>query len=947
MPKLIQSSLSGGEISPAVAARVDIAKYKSSVASAENMFCRVHGGMENRAGFKYVARCKDSTTDVRLIPFQFNTEQTYVLEFGNLYMRVIKDAGQVNYIDDGVLVSATKANPCRITVSIPVSTTGFLDATEVRFTGVGGMTELNNKSFRVNVISNVSYADGHTVSTIDLKDLDGVNLNSSAFGTFTSGGLVTSPFELVTPYPTSVLRDIKYVQSADTMTLTHPLYAPKDLTRTDHDVWTISDIVFYPETSFPTSVAITVSTTGSTTVQYAVTAVNVETSEESLRGVRTYAPATKTITNATSDDPCVITTLAAHGLVVGDEIDINGVSGMIELNDRRYRVGGVPTTTTIELSDTSLSNVDATGYTDYSNFGRVEAAFVKVTNSALETNNIITWASTPNAGSYNIYKDVNGLFGFIGTTELTTFTDKNIKPDTEDTPPRIRNPFIGTNNYPSTVGYYQQRRVFANTNNHPQRIFMSQTANISNMASSSPTKDDDAIIITIASMQVNEVRHLVPLADMVVLTSGGEWLLNGAADAALTAATVQVTPQTYYGANELQPIVSGANVIFAENGSIIRDLGYRYETDSYSGNDISILARHLFDNKTLQDWCYRQSPDSLIYVIRDDGVMLTLTYLKEQEVFGWARTTTRGDFISCTSVAEGNSDAFYVVVERTIDGDTVKYIERQDDRAFVDLEDAFFVDAGLSYDTPVTVSGYTQANPVVITATAHGFSNGDTVDISDVQQVDATTNQGHSLCTDICGNGFTVASVATNTFELKSNGVNVNGTAFSAYQSGGKVRKQVTVLSGLFHLEGESVVGSANGNVVGPLTVTGGSVTLPNAASRIHLGLGYTAELQTLRINVPASTGETIQGKDKKLSRITIRTERCMGMQVGPSDDAMREVKFGLPARFGQPRVLFDGDKDTTLKPNWSKEGQMLIRQTDPMPLTVLAIIPDAILGGN
>ena len=932
MPKLIQSSLSGGEISPAVAARVDIAKYKSSVAFAENVFCKVHGGMENRAGFRYVAQCKDSATQVRLIPFQFNTAQTYVLEFGNLYMRVVKDGGQVLSSTTATINAATKANPCVVTTA---AVHGFVSADEVYISGVVGMTELNNRTFNVTVIDTTSFS---------LQDLQDDNIDSTGFTTYASAGTATGIFELVTPYTTAMLSELKYVQSADVMTITHPDIAPKELTRTDHNAWTIADIVFYPETVFPTNVNATVNSTGSTTVEYAVTSINVDTDEESLRGVLAYDP----INAINLENPARIHMPTAHNLVRGDEIEINQIVGTIELNNRRYRVHGVPTSTSITLSDTSFNNVDATGYTAYVSGGRYAPAFKKVTNSHdTTTDNTVTWAAMDGAGSYNVYKNVNGIFGFIGVTELETFHDDNIEADTDDTPPVIRNPFIGTNNFPSTVGYYQQRRLFANTNNHPQRIFMSQTSNISNMASSIPGKDDDAIIITIAAMQVNEIRHLVPLSDMVVLTSGGEWLLGGAADAAITPATVEVTPQTYFGCTDLQPIVSGANVLFVEPGSIIRDLGYRYETDSYSGNDISILARHLFDNKTLDDWCYKQSPDSIIYTVRNDGVLLSLTYLKEQEVFGWTRNTTKGDFTSCTSIAEGNLDAVYVVVQRKVGGNSVKYIERMDDRGFEVLEDAFFVDAGLTYDVPVTITGYTNANPIVVTAAGHGFSDGDTIDISDILEVDTTTTQGKKPCTSVCGVGFTVASATTDTFALQLNGSNVDGTSFPVYFSDGKVRKQITEVSNLWHLEGESVVGSANGNAIGPLVVAQGKVTIPDGASRIHIGLSYQSQIKTLKINVPSTTGETVQAREKKLSRLTVRTEKCMGMLVGPDLDSMREVKFGLPAQFGQPRVLFEGDKNTTLKPSWSKDGQFFIRQVEPLPMTVLAVIPDALLGGN
>lgn len=935
MPKLIQTSLSGGEISPAVAARVDIAKYKSSVAQATNMLVRVHGGMSNRTGFKYVAQVKDSTKDVRLIPFAFNTEQTYILEFGDYYVRVVKDGGQVLESSGIDTVSgATKADPCVITTS---AAHGLASGDQVYMTGVGGMTQLNGRTFNITVLSTTTF------SLQTLNGAAGVDIDSTGYTTFTSGGSVSRIFELATPYPASVLRDIKYVQSADVMTLCHPSYPPQELTRTDHDAWSIGPIVFYPTQPFPTGLSVSVGTTGSETTKYAVTAVNADTDEESLRGTGNSVA----MTFASQANPCVVTTASAHSLVIGDEVNIAGVAGMTELNDRRYRVGTAPTSTTFTLNDTSMVAVNSTDYSGYDSGGNVGTAFIKITNGAADPNNTISWTAADGVSLYHVYRDDNGQFGFIGSTEVTTFKDNNIDSELTDTPPRVRNPFLQVDTYPSTVAFYNQRRVFANSNKYPQRIWMTQTANISNMATSSPVKDDDAIILTIASMQVNEIRHMVPLAELIVLTSGGEWELAGAGGAALTPSSVEVIPQTYYGSTNVQPLVSGANVLFIEPGQVIRDLGYRYETDSYTGNDISILARHLFEGFILTDWSFAQAPDSTAHCVRNDGRLLHLTYLKEQEIFGWTTSETRGDFSSCATVEENNQNILYVITERVINGSSVKYIERQQERTYTQLEDAFYVDAGLTYDVPIPISGYTQANPVVITATSHGLSNGDTVDLSGILKVDTSVTKGASLQADLNVNGYTVANVTTNTFSLKANGADVNGTALSAYSSGGNARKAITNISGLWHLEGQSVTGLANGDVLDPVTVTNGSVTLPNKVSRVHLGLPYTSTMKTLRLNVPSGDGTTIQARDKKISRLTVRTEKTMGMKVGPDEATLRQVKFGVAGKFGQPRVLFDGDKDTTLKPNWAKDGQFFVVQSDPAPLTILSVIPDAIVGGN
>jgi hypothetical protein len=150
----------------------------------------------------------------------------------------------------------------------------------------------------------------------------------------------------------------------------------------------------------------------------------------------------------------------------------------------------------------------------------------------------------------------------------------------------------------------------------------------------------------------------------------------------------------------------------------------------------------------------------------------------------------------------------------------------------------------------------------------------------------------------------------------------------------------------LWHLEGESVVGLANGYVTGELTVASGSVTVPNAASRINIGLNYTTTIKTLKLD-NANPLDTVQGRLKKLTRLTLRLQDTMGLWHGPDLDHMREAKFGLPALYGQELSMITGDKHVTLSPSWNKNGQIVIQQLDPLPMTVLGIVPDVVIGGN
>lgn len=844
MVKVIQPNLAGGEVSDAIAARVDIDKYKTSVYKSENFFPQIHGGLTNRPGLQFIAEAKGTGT-TRLIPFEYNTTQTYVLELGDQYMRVFKDAGQV--LDTSVsltVTGVTAADPVVVTTS---TSHGLSNGESVYISGVSGMTQLNGRTFNITSL---------TSTTFSLQNSAGADIDGSGYTAYTSGGTADKVFELATPYAASDIFDLEYVQSADVMTFTHPSYAPRDLTRTDHDAWTLSTITFAPSQAAPTSVSVT-ATGGSTTFTYAVTAVNEETLEESL-------PATGS--SSTS-------------------------------------------------KDTSWDNT-------------------------------VTWSAAAGAGTYNIYREKNGIYGFVGRAESTSFNDDNILPDGSDTPPKARNPFNATGDYPSTVGYHQQRRIFANTDNDTQKFFMSQTGNISNMSFSSPQKDDDAITVTIASRQVNEIRHFVSLSDLVILTSGGEWVVEGI-DGVITPSGIQVKPQSYYGSTSLTPIVAGDIVIYMQPGQTVRDLGYKFESDSYSGNDLSVLARHLFDYNTLSDWSFAQAPHNLIWCVRDDGICLSLTYSREQNVFGWARHTTQGDFKSVAAIREGDDDFSYFLVERTVNGSTMKYVERMQTRDFTDIQDSFFVDSGLTLDNPVDISGFTNANPVVITtATAHGLTNGDTVDISGIKVSDSSTTRGWAYDTDLEGSGYTVANVTSTTFELQNNGSNVNGTAFKTYHSGGKVREAVTSISGLWHLEGQAVVALGNGYVERNLTVSGGGVTLQNKASRVHIGLPYTSEMQTLRID-NGNVMDTIQGRNKKISRLSIRFEQSLGGWYGPDLDHMREIKYGLPAQYGQTPDWITGDKDLTMSPSWNKDGQIVVQQRDPLPMTLLALIPEVIPGGN
>lgn len=921
MVKLVQPSFASGEIAPRLYGRVDISKYSIALRTAKNAIVYPSGGIANRPGTKFVGPAKAHSTNVRLIPFEASSSDTYALEFSNLAMRPIRNGGHV--LETAKTISgATAANP----VVITANSHGYENGDEVRITEVVGMTQLNQNRY---LVSN------KTTNTFELQSqATGVNVNGSAFTSYSSAGKAERVHTVVTPYAHGDLAELKYAQSGDVLTLVHPSYDVRELSRTGHTTWSLTTPTFEPKITFPTGLSATPATGGSINFAYKVVAVAVDTLEQSLPGI----VSTVALTAATQADPVVITS-NGHALNDGDTIHIAATVGMTELNGRRFVVAN-KTTNTFELR-----GEDGTGHTAYASGGTFARDFTSANSAAMSTTNTITisWTAVAGAEKYDIFKEDAGIYGFIGSSTSTEFTDDNVDPDLTDTPPQQKNPFFGDNNKPSCVSYYQQRRVFGNTNNKPDTIFYTQTGNQSNFNVSSPSRDDDAITAALSALQLNEIRHFVPQSDLLCLTSGAEWKINAGSDVAFSASTIRQNPQTYIGSSHVPPLICGGAVLYVQDrGSMVRNLGYTLESDSYSGGDLTILSSHLFEDKTVKEWGYQQIPASVVWVARSDGAMLTLTYNKEQEVVAWTRHDTIGSYKSVCSVPESSDveDAVYCVVERTVNGNTVQYVERVHTRYFDDVRDAFFVDSGLSLDNPVTITGATSANPVVVTAASHGFENGDEVDISDVTTGvnSAGAATGMSQINDL---RFTVANKTTNTFELSG----INGSAFTAYTSGGEARKAVTSISGLDHLEGETLACLADGNVVAGLTVSSGAVTLSRAASRVHMGLGYTTDLETLDLNYTSKAG-TIQGRLKKVSKVILRFEDTRGGFVGPDADNLVEMKQREFELLGQPTQLITGDREVVITPDWNTGARIFIRQTDPLPLTLLAVVPDVAVGG-
>lgn len=903
-------SFAGGEISPDMFGRIDDSKFQTGLARMKNFIAMPQGSADNRPGTEYVNEVKDSTKKTRLIPFSYSTTQTMVIEMGDGYMRF--------HTNGGVLTTQGT------TIGIWSSGTTYSLGQLVRYNTVRYQCIQAGINHQPNVSPTYWYQ--------------------------LPAGVV---YEIGSPYAEADLFDIHYVQSGDVMTLVHPNYAPRELQRYGAVDWRLETISFGATIATPTAVAVTANRG---------TGFNIS-------AISQAAQAVVTVVNDVKDKQ----------LTKGDSIYITGVIGMTQINNRYYVVdtfGG--STSEIHLIDyQTAEKINSTGYTAYTSGGLVQAMIptADITNyyvvtaisadnqresaksaEANVTNNLnvqgayntINWTAVTGAERYNIYKRQNGLYGYVGQATGTSFVDDNIAPDMSITPPIYDTVFASSGNYPGAVSYFEQRKTFAGTINNPQTLWMTRSATENDMSYSIPTQDDDRIKVEVAAREASTIRHIVPLTQMLMLTNSSELRVSPINSDVITPSTISVRPQSYIGANNVQPeVVNNIVVYCADRGGHVRELGYSFQSQGFITGDLSLRATHLFDNLSLSDMCYAKSPQPILWFISSSGYMLGLTYVPEQQLGAWHWHETDGTFESCTAVAEGDEDRVYVVVKRTINGSTKRYVERLASRRVDALEDCIFVDSALTYDgtnaeplNVLTVSGGTNWDSSEVLTMTKGASG--TVDFFDYP---AQTNAGDCIVfTDSDGNKYRFTIIATSnnatatvrvdkTVPVSLRNVGVNEFEFARQD-----------FSGLSHLEGKTVSILADGAVMPQQVVTSGSISLQRAATKIVVGLPYESDLQTLPMTL--NVDGFGQGRMKNVNKAWLRVYKSSGIFVGPDADHLVEYKQRTTEPYGSPPSLKSDELLIVMTPSWGAGGQVYIRQSDPLPLTLVGLTLEVSIGG-
>jgi len=786
MPAAItRPSFAAGEVSPAFYGRVDVAKYASGLRSCRNMVVQPQGGVSRRRGTYYLGAVQGPG---RLIRFRFSASIEYMLVFTDYRMEIITTEGAFvgNYVD---LVNADRWTWASTTYggnpAYYLTTQGGTDPE---------LTEPTTVKYASTSITKI-FGDYDTLGfdTIYVmeSEVGSVDPDTLSIGAITGYWASPATLQVTTPYAVADLPLLKYCQSADTMFLTHPDYPPYKLERYSPYTWLFTQLTFVSPAAPPVGLTATLQgTAGATTrtMAYAVTSVNAE-GDESLLGEQVNC-----VVNQPWDSGEWVD-LAWNAVTAAEEYRVyknsRGVWGQIAaivsgLSNAPAN-GGTPVSggdySTYVKAKAFDADIDSQWIASQSGVGASGVAYIGLdygagvtetvtgfrirqhryygtgsvklehspdgtTWTTLETFSLLAtddwqeftitvasavrryWRLLCNATpDFSCWQVAELRFCVSGTS--TAFEDDNISPNTSVGPPQQVELFEAASDYPGTCSIHQQRLWLARTDNQPATVWASRTGSFQNFGLSLPLRADDSIEATIAALQVDEIRAIVPLRELIVFTAGSVWSVTAGGElAALTPTSISMIPQTYVGANHMPPLTIGNSVLYVvRNADEVRDLHYDIAADAQTGANMSILAGHLFTSD-LTGWTHTATPDGIVWCVRDDGVLLGFTFLAEHDVYAWHRhdlgagtSGATGAAMTASVEAVGSMDPNghredYFLAKRTLpDASTVYYVE------FVSwvwaYQDSVFLDSFVLAANAVggqTLAGLDHLEGMVVTA---------------------------------------------------------------------------------------------------------------------------------------------------------------------------------------------------------------------------------------
>ena len=657
MPQGIpQTSFTVGELAPSLYGRIDIDLYYKALAACRNMIVSKYGGVDNRPGTQYITPVNDATNTVRLIPFQYNGQQQYVLELGNYTLRIIQN-GTIQTVA-GTLTGAP------IVVTTPWPSSALF---QLKYTQSADVLTVCHQLYPTQQVERLSAVSWVCTPFLNVNGpFQDINSNPAitVYASAVSGAGVTLTASADLFTADLVGLEFYMQQSPDNTTAAWEVGVEKS----------INNIVIYGDNYYQ---ALNTGTTG------------------------TIGP-TVTIGSARDGDPGVLWKYLHSGFGI---VKITGVTSptlatctvLSQLPDSMVSATSLVHITNVVTGDPAISQ-PAIVTTQYPN--------TFATNDQLTLSGIVGAVEANGSFVITVIDPQNFMLNNLFTT--TAYISGGVASKTNVAVPTYywALPAWGsTQEHPATSSYFQDRQIFGGTVGQPSTIFMSTTAGFLDFAVGNPVLDSDAITYKVLSNQVNSIKHMLELQYLIIFTSGGIYMVQGGSNGngVVTPTTMNLTFQGANPVADVQPLrIANYAMFVQEKGNQVRTLGYSFAENAFIGQDTTTMSNHLLQFWTIVDWCYQEIPYSCIWAIRSDGVLLGLTFNPEQQITGWHHHDTDGKFESICCITENNVDTVYVVVNRMLNGVATRVIERFQPRQFLDQKDAYFVDCGLTYDGRAT-----------------------------------------------------------------------------------------------------------------------------------------------------------------------------------------------------------------------------------------------------
>lgn len=800
-----QVSFTKGEVSPIAAARTDASFYANAVATCVNFFVRAEGAVSNRPGLQYVATCASATPNGSyIIPFIYNNVQSYVAEFA---------AGTITMYANGALIESGIVNP-----------------------------------YQLADLPNLRWAQSADVLDVCVQTQPPYQLtrNSITSFSFASPQVLNGPFQDINTDGTTTMY-ASGTQGTVTITCSSPMFTPQHVGA----VITIQEQ--FLDSIIPWEANKLIATNNASPVGLycrsdgkiyqcvaALTASGSGGSGDTATG--TFQPVHTSGTQYDGNGGIIagiagvagvgwqfVSTDAGSALITG-YTDAHHVTAVIQnfkgvwSNFPPTVVGGPNTVHgpyTYSGNGTTKTFSSLTGITtgDPNQFYvTVGGLFQDPTTYSINlAGTSITFNQAPGAGTNNIViTQCQGTLGNLNNVG-TPITMTGLCLSTL----WALGSFSSFQGFPSTVVYFNDRKVYAGTTLEPQTVWTSQTSVYEDFGVSNPQVDTDGITFTINARRENPICDLIPLNDLLIGTASTIWrVTHSAAVGAITPTDISLLPQNFYGEQSVPSVQTGDTVIYVQwGGRKIRDLAYQFQYDKFVGGEITVYARQMFPyGTTATRMAFAPEPYGLLFVVRSDGVMCVCAYLPEQQVTAWSRYATQGFFEDVCVVPENGTYAVYVIVRRVVNGATVRYIERFAAREAATVDDYFFVDSGLTYDgrntSAVTMMFSTafasvaiqniqvsfrqlvQLPVLITTAAPHGLSAGQAVDIYGVNATGYYQINGTQVVLAVPNNTqFTIQPVST-TVGTYSGGGNVLANSALSGNSGSLTASSATGWAG-------------------------------------------------------------------------------------------------------------------------------------------------------